>query len=194
MTVIEVRDATKRDLREVGALWQELAEHHSRLSDHFALAWDSRIRWSRYLSAKFGEISTKLVVAEEDGKLVGFMLCFLSPNAPIYAEKKIGVISDVYVLPERRNRGVTKLMFDHAVKWFRKNKVRSIQLSVAAANPDAIAVWRRMGFEPFMLYERLDMDKVPDQGVRPSSRKLVRKKKEDKARSLRARIRIRRGP
>src|SRR5512136_969675 len=136
MTLIEVRDATKRDLKAVTDLWTERAEYHSELSDDFALAWDSRLRWSRYLASKFREISTKIVVADEDGKLVGFMLCLLSPNVPVYAERKIGVISDVYVLPERRNRGLTKLMFHHAVKWFRKNKVKSIQLAVAAANAE----------------------------------------------------------
>jgi len=194
MILIEVRDATRKDLKGVTDLWTDLAEHHSKLSDHFALAWDSRIRWSRYLAAKFKEISTKLVVAEEDGKIVGFMLCLLSPNVPVYAERKIGVISDVYVLPERRKKGVTKLMFDHAVKWFRKNKVRSIQLGVAAANPDALAVWRSLGFEPFMMYERLDISRVPEGRLRLASRKLIRKKKVTKAKGLRSRIRIRRGP
>ena len=194
MTLIEARDATRKDLKAVTDLWTELAEYHSELSDYFELAWDSRIRWSRYLAAKFKEISTKLVVAEEDGKLVGFMLCLLSPNTPVYAERKIGVISDVYVLPERRKRGVTRLMFDHAVKWFKKNKVRSIQLGVAAANPEAIAVWRKIGFEPFIMYERLDIGRVPDGRAKISSRKLVRKKKETETSGLRSRIRIRRGP
>ncbi len=193
MTVIEVRDAKKNDLRAVTNLWTELAEYHSKLSDNFALAWDSRLRWSRYLATKFKEISTKLVVAEEDGKLVGFMLCLLSPNTPVYAERKIGVISDVYVQPERRGRGVSKLMFDHAVKWFRKNKVKSIQLGVAAANSEAVAVWRKMGFEPFIIYERLDISRVQEGRTSPA-RKLVRKKKVDKRSGLRSRIRIRRGP
>jgi L-amino acid N-acyltransferase YncA len=194
MTIIEVRDATKGDLRAVTNLWVELAEHHSELSDNFALAWDSRLRWSRYLSSKFKEISTKLVVAEEQGEIVGFMLCLLSPNAPVYAERKIGVISDAYVIPERRKKGVTKLMFDHAVKWFRKNKVRSIQLGVAAANPEAIAVWDRLGFEPYMMYQRLDIGRVP--GRRSSSHKLVRKERVTKSSDLRSRVarRLKRGP
>jgi len=194
MKLIEVRDATRADLKEVLALWTELAEYHSGLSDHFELAWDGRRRWSKYLASKFKEISTKLVVAEEDGRLVGFLLCLLSPNSPVFAERKIGVISDVYVVPERRKRGVTKLMFDYAVKWLRKNKVRTIQLGVAAANPEAIAVWRKMGFEPFILYERIDIGQVPERRPKTQSRKLVRKKKAEKGSGLRSRIRIRRGP
>ncbi len=195
MTIIEVRDATKHDLRAVTNLWTELAEYHSKLSDTFALAWDSRLRWSRYLASRFKEISTKLVVAEENGKIVGFMFCLLTPNTPIYAERKIGVISDAYVLPERRGRGVTKLMFEQSAKWFRRNKVKSIQLGVAAANAEARAVWSKMGFEPFMMYERLDIGMVPEHSS-SSSRKLVRKKKVTRRSGLRSRVarRIRRGP
>lgn len=193
MILIEVRDATKSDLRAVTSLWTKLAEHHSELSDHFALSWDSRLRWSKYLTSKFKEISTKLIVAEENGKLVGFMLCLLSPNAPVFAERKIGVISDVYVLPERRMKGVTKLMFDHSVQWFRKNKVRSIQLGVAAVNLEALAVWRKLGFEPYMMYERLDISKLPERRTIPS-RKLIRKTKAPVPKALRSRMRIRRGP
>ncbi len=194
MILIEVRDATRSDLRAVTGLWMELAKHHSKLSDDFALSWDSRLRWSRYITARFKEISTKLVVADEDGELVGFMLCLLSPNTPVYAERKIGVISDVYVVPERRKKGITKLMFDHAVQWFRKNKVKTIQLGVAAVNPEALAVWRGLGFEPFVMYERLDISRVPERKSIPS-RKLIRKpKKLAKPTNLRSRMRIRRGP
>jgi len=193
MILIEVRDANKGDLREVTSLWRQLAELHSNLSDHFALSWDSRLRWSKYLSSKFKELSTKLIVAEENGKLVGFMLCLLAPNTPVFAERKIGVISDAYVLPERRMKGVTKLMFDHAVQWFKKNKVRSIQLGVAAVSLEAMEVWRKLGFEPYMMYERLDISKIPAR-PRISSRKLIRKTKSPTRKALRSRIRIRRGP
>ncbi len=192
MILIEVRDATKGDLRAVTRLWTQLAEHHSKLSDEFSLSWDGRLRWSKYLSSKFREISTKLIVAEEDEKIVGFMLCLLSPNNPVFAERKIGVISDVYVSPERRMKGVANLMFGHAVQWFKKNKVRSVQLGVAAVNLEAIEVWRKLGFEPYMMYERLDISKVPEKRNVPS-RKLIRRTKA-KPKALRSRMRIRRGP
>ncbi|MGQ9586814.1 MAG: GNAT family N-acetyltransferase [Thermoplasmata archaeon] len=158
---IRVRDAERTDLKAVCGLWEDLADYHATLSDHFTLSWDGKRRWSEYLEEKFSELSTKLIVAEEDGRIVGFMLCLLSPNVPIYKEKKIGVISDVYVREERRRKGVAKKMFDVAVNWFRKNKVRSVRLSVAADNLEARAAWRRLGFEPFMIDKRLDLRDYP---------------------------------
>lgn len=101
------------------------------------------------------------MVAEEDGRIVGFMLCLLEPNVPVYRERKIGVISDVYVKEERRRKGLAKKMFDFAAKWFEKNKVRTVRLNVAADNLEARAAWRMLGFEPFMIDTRLDLAGYP---------------------------------
>jgi len=192
--LIEVRDATKDDLDEVANLWEKLASHHAGLSDDFALAWDSKRRWSKYLREKFAEISTKLIVAEEDDEIVGFMLCMLSPNIPIYKERKLGIISDAYVQEERRKKGVTNKMFDVALKWFKKNKVKTVELHVAMINPEAQAVWKSLGFAPFMIYERLYPDKLPQRPAPRVRKRIVRKKKEAKKKGLTQRIRFSRGP
>jgi ribosomal protein S18 acetylase RimI-like enzyme len=187
--LIKVRDATKDDLDDVANLWEELAGHHAGLSDDFALAWDSKRRWSKYLHEKFAEISTKLIVAEEEDEIVGFMLCMLSPNVPIYKERKLGIISDAYVHEERRKKGVANKMFDVALKWFKKNKVKTVELHVATINPEAQAVWKSLGFTPFMIYERLYPEKLPQRPVRTVRKRVVRKKEAEK-KGLTQRIRF----
>ena len=157
--IIEVREAREDDMEPVADLWKMLAEYHEELADDFALSWDSRKRWSKYLRDKYSEISTKLIVADEAGEIVGFMLCMLSPNAPIFRDRQLGVISDVYVREDLRRKGIAKKMFDVAAKWFAKNKVRSVQLNVAAANLEGRAAWRSLGFEPLMIMKRLDVER-----------------------------------
>lgn len=170
---IEIRDAIEEDLPGVVELWERLAEHHEKLSDKFELAWDSKRHWRAYLEKRFAEISTKLIVAEEEGDIVGFMLCMLSPNVPIFKERKIGIIADVYVLEERRRKGVARKMLDVAVRWFKKNKVRSVQLGVAHDNMEGRAVWRSMGFEPYMITKRLDLDEMASASQRSMVKRLV---------------------
>jgi ribosomal protein S18 acetylase RimI-like enzyme len=138
-----------------------MIEHHKRLSSHFELSDEGRDKFSKYLAKKFSEKSTKLLVAARDGKVIGFMLCMLSPNVPVFKEKTIGVVSDVYVQSEFRKRGITKEMLKVALRWFHKNKVTSVQLSVAAANIEARAAWNQLGFKPHMIMKRLDLDKHP---------------------------------
>ena len=171
--VITIRDAQEEDLEGVEDLWEQLAKHHEGLSDRFSLALDGKRRWSKYLRERFAEISTKLIVAEEDGEIVAFMLCFLEPNVPVYKERKIGVISDVYVKQERRRKGLAKKMLDVAAAWFRKNKVRTVRLNVAADNLEARAAWRMIGFEPLMIDKRLDLDNYPRKEARRKPTRVV---------------------
>ncbi len=189
--VIEIRDGKKEDLESVVDLWEKLARQHEGMGDEFALRWRSRKDWSNYIRLKFSEISTKLIVAEEDDEIVGFMLCMLSPNAPIFAERKIGLISDAFVVPERRRTGIAEKMLATGVKWFRKNKVRSVQLMVAAKNLEGRTAWGKMGFKPYMLLKRMDLERVSESAWDRPRARIVRRKVAKKRFS--GRIRLKRG-
>jgi ribosomal protein S18 acetylase RimI-like enzyme len=139
-------------------LWEEMIEHHRTLSNQFELSDDGREKFSKYLAKKFSEKSTKLLVASRNGEIIGFMLCLLSPNVPVFKERTIGVVSDVYVRPEFRRQGITKEMLKVAIRWFHKNKVVTVQLNVAAANIEARTVWNQLGFQAHMIMKRLDLD------------------------------------
>ena len=176
---IDIRDATEKDLKGIVVLWEMLVEQHRTYSDHFAIARGGRRKWARYLRQKFTERSTKLIVAEEEGELVGFMMCLLSPQESIFAEKATGVVSDAFVRKDRRKKGVMKEMLRVALRWFDKNKMKSVEVSVAAANLEARAAWGQLGFKPFLVRKRLQLDKFHAQlllnGTAP--KKAVRKKK-----------------
>jgi len=173
---IEIREARIDDLGEVVELWQQMIDHHTRLSSHFTLSDDGREKYSKYLARKFSEKSTKLLVAAQGGKLVGFMLCLLSPNVPVFKERTLGIVSEVYVRSDLRKKGVTREMLKVALRWFHKNKVSSVQLSVAAANLEARAAWGQLGFKPHMMLKRLDMDRYPATKMLSEEPKTIRKK------------------
>jgi len=176
---IEIRDATEKDLKRIVELWELLVEQHRTYSDQFAIARDGRRKWARYLRQKFTEPSTKLIVAEENGKLVGFMMCLLSPQESIFAEKATGVVSDAFVRKDRRKKGVMKEMLRVAMRWFDKNKMKSVEVSIAAANLEARAAWGQLGFKPFLVRKRLQLDRSHARLLLNDKppKKVVRKKK-----------------
>lgn len=173
---IQIREAHIGDLGDVADLWEQMAEHHTRLSHHFTLSEEGKERYSKYLARKFSEKSTKLIVATDGSRVIGFMLCLLSPNVAVFKERTIGVVSDVYVMPEFRMRGVAKEMLKLGLRWFHKNKVTSVQLSVAASNFEARSVWGQLGFKPHMILKRLDLDKYPANQMLAEEPRVTRKK------------------
>ena len=173
---IAIREARIGDLGVIVDLWQQMIEHHTRLSPHFTLAEDGKEKFSKYLAKKFSEKSTRLIVAEHDGKVVGFMLGLLSPNVPVFKERTMGVISDVYVLPGYRKRGISREMLKGVLKWFNKNKVTTVQLNVATANLEARSAWGQLGFKPYMIMNRMELDKYPARQMISEEPKAIRKK------------------
>ena len=179
---IGIRDGTRNDLESVVDLWEELWEHHNAYSDHFTLARDGRKKWTEYLHEKFSEPSTRLIVAEEDDDLVGFMLCLLNPGKPIFKEKAVGVISDAYVVKHRRKKGIMKEMLSVALRWFNKNRIRAVEVNVSVANQEARDAWNQLGFKPFMERKRLQLDDglaiaLMDGDHASSRRKVVRRRR-----------------
>ncbi|UCE45052.1 MAG: GNAT family N-acetyltransferase [Methanobacteriota archaeon] len=179
---IGIRDGTEEDLERVVDLWEELVKHHSAYSDHFTLARDGRKKWAKYLNEKFSEPSTRLIVAEENDDLVGFMLCLLNPGKPIFKEKAVGVISDAYVVKHRRRKGIMKEMLSVALRWFSKNRIRAVEVSVSIANQEARDAWNQLGFRPFMERKRLQLDDgsaiaLMDGDHAGSRRKVVRRRR-----------------
>jgi L-amino acid N-acyltransferase YncA len=179
---IEIREATEDDLDDIVDLWELLVEHHQAYSEHFKLARDGRRKWSAYLEEKFSEKSTKLIVADEDGELVGFMLCLMSPGRPIFSEKTVGVVSDAYVVKHRRMKGVMREMLVVALRWFHKNKIKAAEVNVSAANLEARSAWAQLGFKPLMVRKRLLLDDFPAKaiidGKKTNSKKRAARKKQ----------------
>ncbi|HIJ16991.1 MAG TPA: GNAT family N-acetyltransferase [Thermoplasmata archaeon] len=184
---MEIREARIGDLGDVIDLWEMMIEHHTRLSPHFTLSEDGKEKYSKYLARKFSEKSTKLLVAVQNGRMVGFMLCLLAPNAPVFKERTIGVVSDVYVRPEYRKRGVTKEMLKVALRWFHRNKVTTVQLNVAAANLEARSAWGQLGFKPHMMMKRLDLEKYPATSMLSEEPRIIRKKVVKRVQKVRKR-------
>lgn len=155
---IRIREAGEEDVDDVVGLWGLLVEHHRRYSDHFRLSRNGQARWAEHLRERVAEPSTKLIVADEDGELIGFMLCLLYPGRPIFDEKAVGVISDAFVREDRRQKGVMKEMLRVALKWFHKNKMKAVEISVSASNLEGRSAWGQLGFKPLMVKKRLLLD------------------------------------
>ena len=79
-------------------------------------------------------------VAEEDGEPVGFALARRKRGTE-------GYVSDLFVRPDARRRGVARRLMSLVVEALREEGATHVSLFVDADNPDARAVYRRWGFQ-----------------------------------------------
>ncbi|HEY3265807.1 MAG TPA: GNAT family N-acetyltransferase [Armatimonadota bacterium] len=152
-----VRAARNSDLPAIGDLWEQLMSFHTQRDARFAVARNARSAYLRYLATNVMPVPDNLVlVAEIDGRVVGFLAGRVEHGGPIFSDPHFGYITDMSVDEGCRRRAVGRRLFASAQSWFRARGVTNIRVSVSTENPVSTAFWKGVGFRPFM--ERLWYD------------------------------------
>lgn len=130
-----VRVMTIEDYEGVFALWSKIKGFAIRSID------DSKDGVSRFLRRN----PTTSMVAVEDGKIVGAILCG--------HDGRRGCLYHVCVDPEYRLRGIGKEMVVNCMQALRDEEINKVSLIAFSVNDIGNAFWHRIGWT-----ERLDLN------------------------------------
>jgi ribosomal protein S18 acetylase RimI-like enzyme len=84
--------------------------------------------------------------AEEDGRLVGYVVGFYDEPHFMWSTGRVGHIDSFYVLPELRGRGVGRLLMEAAYAEMRQAGATTVALEMVANNDVARRFYEREGF------------------------------------------------
>ena len=154
---IVIRKAHKKDINAIVHLNTLLADYHHDL-DHY---WKtgSRVRKSywKVLMKELKKGNIRYYVAEDEGRAIGYF-CALIKKAPSTVNAKhIGHIRIGFVQRQYRGKGIGRMAVKIFLDWFKKKKIRYVELNVDARNALGIRVWRRFGFKERMKKMRLEL-------------------------------------
>lgn len=130
-----VRVMTLDDYDNVFALWSKIKGFAIRSID------DSREGVERFLDRN----PSTSVVAEEDGKIVGAILCG--------HDGRRGCLYHVCVDPDYRRRGIGKSMVVKCMQALKEEKISKVSLIAFSVNDIGNAFWHTIGWT-----ERLDLN------------------------------------
>lgn len=85
-----------------------------------------------------------LIAKEEDGTITGWIL--LGKNTDYFTDQTYGFIYEIYVLPEHRGKGLSKLLINEGNAYWKTQGYDEVRLNVFASN-FAKEIYRKMGFE-----------------------------------------------
>lgn len=102
-----------------------------------------RIRWAvnQQLLDKF---PGKLLVAREEGRIVGVALATYSPSAEL---GRVLDINDFYVEPDARRKGIGRALAQKLLDEAKKDEIDRIDLEVLPTNRIAAKFWKALGFK-----------------------------------------------
>ena len=146
-----IRAATEADHDLIRELWKEFeAElgHEPYQRETWDEAWDDLSETVREGVA---------LIAEENGRAQGFIFCVLGDRG-----RKTAHVTDVYVRPEERRRGIGRALLAGIVEPARAASLDHASLEVLIRNADARRLYDRLGFAPVDMFMVAPLDVFAD--------------------------------
>ena len=145
---MNVRLATEADEPVLRELWEEFEAEIPDLPE-FVETWEEE--WND-VAADIGGRGAVYLAEDEEG-VAGIV------RATMRAAN-VWHVAFAHVRPRTRRRGVLKLLMREALEAGREHGSTRVTLDVLVANVDAVAVWRRLGFEPDALHMAAPLEAV----------------------------------
>jgi len=90
------------------------------------------------------------IVAEEDGEVVGYIMCRIETGTPsfkLFGITKKGHVISIAVLPEHQREGIGYALMQEAMEALVYYRAKECYLEVRTSNVPAVSLYRKMGFE-----------------------------------------------
>ncbi len=146
-----IRPATKADRELLRELWEEFEDeldHPPYLRETWEEAWTDLSETLRDGVA---------LVAEEDGRAVGFIFCVLGDVG-----RKTAHVTDFYVRPRARKHGIGRALLAGLVEPAREAGLDHVSLEVLLRNTDARRLYDRLGFVPVDVFMVAPLEELAD--------------------------------
>jgi ribosomal protein S18 acetylase RimI-like enzyme len=134
-------------------LWAALQRHHAELQPEIGGAGALPVErsWARRRGAYLDWLAEPegfLLIAEREGQPIGYTVTRVAIGWSVWdTGERLGVVETLAVLPEERGRGVGARLLDAAERRLVDLGVRFLEVSVIAANDDAIRFYEHRGLE-----------------------------------------------
>jgi len=147
---VTVRPVSRQDTDALLELWKDFMKDPSSLDRPIPTHEENAKRWREFIDKLIDEDPRQIQVAEQDGILVGYLVCQRTVTTPLDIGYKWSYISDIYVKPTHRRQGIGRRLLRTALEYLKSVGRESIRLSVWYRNERAIKLYKELGFREHM--------------------------------------------
>jgi GNAT superfamily N-acetyltransferase len=161
MNMIKIREYfPRKDRFVVKNLLAELLDFEKEIEAEWPSAGEIIEPYFRYMLARCRKYSGTILVAEDVGKVIGFISVWakMKPVSPSDSQEERAFISDFFVRQPYRSRGVGRLLIARAEEFARQKGVSGIRLWASAGNLRGRQFYRRAGYRELLVeyFKKLD--------------------------------------
>lgn len=150
-------EAKKENLEDLIKLNRELCDYHKRLDKYNYSSPETEKFFRKFFLKNYKKKNFLYLIAEDKGKVVGYSSAQIKKTEPYIKPKKVGEIFSIYVLEKYRRERVGKKLFEELIKWFKRNKIKHIEIFAHVKNKKGVKFWQKAGFSEYLKRMRLDL-------------------------------------
>lgn len=160
---MKIRKATLKDIPGLILLWRGQGKYHQKLvaknkdeREQLVLAKNAEKTYKNWIKKLIQSRNGFVLVAQgNDGKIIGCCVNKIETNkTPIFKIKKLGHISELYIIPRYRKKGIASLLKKNAFEWFKKKGLSYASLGVRPKNKQAWNIYKKWGFFEYRIEMR----------------------------------------
>jgi ribosomal protein S18 acetylase RimI-like enzyme len=158
-----IRPAKSEDMPAVGRLGALLIrEHHDFDPQRFIAPMPGVEKgYGSYLDTQLGAPNVVVLVAERDGKVIGYTYSGVEGTDYMALRGPAGAMYDIVVDPDHRQQGVGRMLVDATLEALKSKGVPRVVLSTAEKNAGAQRLFDRAGFRRTMIEMTRELDGNP---------------------------------
>jgi RimJ/RimL family protein N-acetyltransferase len=159
---MEIRPAKPEDVPAVLPMVAKIAALHEQWDPaKFGYKDHPEQMYRGWLTGRAKDPRSVFLVADRDGKLVGFLVATIENEIPIYRQAEFGFIHDIWVEPEYRNEGIARQLVMLAIEKFRDLGMKQVRGDTAAANDPARGLLASCGMRPSTIEMLIELSSNP---------------------------------
>jgi len=144
---IIVRKGRLNEAETVLKLWLDLMEYHRQIAfADYEMTSDAPELWLKYYCTHVRSRTKIALVAEEDKKIIGYLLGSIQDRPPVFKIKKEAMITDMIVASGKRRKGIGTKLVNEFFKWTKGKKMKYAVLNVVPENLMGKKFWTHHGF------------------------------------------------
>jgi GNAT superfamily N-acetyltransferase len=151
MTDTTIRKARAEDRAAILAFEEALQEHERTVDPSKLTAAEASELCLAEMEEGVAKLQGAVFIAELGDRPVGFAACWLDHDSDVTIDaawRDFGYVSDIYLVPEARGRGIARRLYQAAEDHCAALGVKRMRIGAINRNPVAMRAHRKFGFEP----------------------------------------------
>jgi len=147
--MLQIRKAIHKDVDKIISLWCDFMDFHESYDNYYKRAKNGASVFREFIDKQISDRNSLVLVGLKNKVICAYLLATIEHRPAVFSELKYGYLSDIAVAKKYRRNGIGEKLYNEAFKWFKKRKIKRIELTVATSNPISIKFWSKLGFKPY---------------------------------------------